>query len=604
MQKKENNQLGIKYNLNKAKQELEGDRITIGLATCGISAGADLIYDIFKNSNLDVPIEKVGCMGMCYNEPIVTVTLKGKTSIFKKVNENSAKEIIHAIKYEDKCGENVGESFLTNNVEKLDFYKKQKRIVMENCGLINPFKIEHYFYQGGYLGLKKAISLKNKDIIEEITQSGLRGRGGAGFPTGKKWSFISEKKGKKYLICNGDEGDPGAFMNRTLMESDPFRIIEGMTIGAYATGASEGIIYTRAEYPLAIEILQKAIDSAYKFKLLGENILGKKDFNFDLRIQKGAGAFVCGEETALINSLEGKRGQPKPRPPFPAEKGLYGKPTIVNNVGTWGHVTTILKIGSKKYSSIGTEKTKGTKIICLTGKVKRTGVVEVPFGITLRELVYDIGGGTTEGTEFKGLLSGGPAGGIVPKKYLNTPLDYEEMSNLGTIIGSGGFIITNNKSCVVNIAKYFMNFSQEESCGKCTPCREGTKRILEILIKITKGIATKQNLKDLKELAEFVRDNSLCGLGQNAPNPVLSTLKHFNKEYLEHIEDKKCSAHACENLLTYFITDKCVGCGACKRNCPVQCISGNPKERHIIDQSKCIKCGRCYEVCRFNSITR
>ena len=447
--------------------------ITVGLATCGISSGAMPVYDELKKANL--PVEKVGCIGMCYNEPIVTVIKDKGKEIYGNVTQDNVQDLIDCIKKDKICKE----LFISKDIGSLNFYKKQKRLVMENCGIINPDKIEDYLEKVGYSSLRKALNLEPNQVIKEILDSGLRGRGGAGFSTGKKWQIIAEKKGEKYLICNGDEGDPGAFMNRTLMESDPFKIIEGMTVGSYATNAKNGIIYTRAEYPLAIKTLQNAIDLAYENNLLGKNILGKKGFDFELKIVKGAGAFVCGEETAMIRSIEGKRGHPMPRPPYPGEKGLYGKPTNVNNVGTWGHVTTIFKIGSKEYAKIGTKSTKGTKILCLTGKVKRTGVIEVPFGIKLKDIVFSIGGGCPENTKFKALLSGGPAGGCLIKQDLENPLDFEVMADLGTIMGSGGFIITNNTSCMVSIAKYFTSFTQEESCGKCTPCREGTKRLLE-----------------------------------------------------------------------------------------------------------------------------
>jgi NADH:ubiquinone oxidoreductase subunit F (NADH-binding) len=387
------------------------------------------------------------------------------------------------------------------------------------------------------------------------------------------------------------------------MESDPFKLIEGMTIGAYATGADEGIIYTRAEYPLAIETLRQAIEIAYKNNLLGENILNK-DFTFNISIQKGAGAFVCGEETALINSIEGKRGSPNPRPPYPAEKGLYGKPTNVNNVGTWAHVATIMKIGAKEYAKIGTEKTKGTKVICLTGKIQRTGIIEVPMGTSLRDIIFEIGGGPPKNTRFKAVLSGGPAGGCIPEEKLDTPLDYEPLQALGAIMGSGGLVVINDEGCMVDVAKYFMNFTQEESCGKCTPCREGTKRLLEMLINITRGVGKEEDLQKLKHLAEFVKNNSLCGLGQAAPNPILSTLRFFEDEYTTHLKDKKCPAKACTSLMQYYITERCIGCGNCARHCPVQCITGKPRERYVIDQEKCIKCGTCFEVCAFNAIEK
>ena len=420
-----------------------------------------------------------------------------------------------------------------------------------------------------------------------------------------KWSFIADKKGKKYLICNGDEGDPGAFMNRTLMESDPFKLIEGLTIGAYTIGSDEAVIYTRAEYPLAIETLEKAIQIAHDHDLLGEDILGIKGFNFNIIIQKGAGAFVCGEETALINSLHGKRGMPNPRPPYPTDMGYNEKPTVINNVETWAHVTKIMKDGPEEFAKTGSLKSKGTKMLCLTGKIKHTGVIEVPLGISLKEVVYGIGGGShPENTKIKAVLAGGPAGGCVPENLLDTALDYETLQSIGAIMGSGGFVVLNDESCMIDVARYFMNFSQEESCGKCTPCREGTKRLLEMLISITRGIGDQSLIDKIKLLAEFVRDNALCGLGQNAPNPVLSTLQHFKNEYECHINEKKCPAGACTTLLSYFITEKCVGCGNCAHHCPVKCISGEPRKRYVIDQSRCIKCKTCYDVCAFKAVIK
>ncbi|MFA6074106.1 MAG: NADH-ubiquinone oxidoreductase-F iron-sulfur binding region domain-containing protein [Candidatus Woesearchaeota archaeon] len=590
----------MNINTTNAKHELTNDRIVVGMATCGLSAGAKETFDAIESAKLDIPLMKSGCIGMCYNEPVVVVVQNGKTTYYGNVTKDNVKGLIESVRKEKRCEE----LFVCENLEDLDFYKKQVRLTLDNCGIIDPFKIEHYMAREGYSGLKKAITLTPKEVISNVDSAGIRGRGGAGFPTGKKWTFIANQQGKKYIICNGDEGDPGAFMNRTLMESDPFRILEGLAIGAYATGADEGIIYTRAEYPLAITTLQQAITTAYENNLLGKNILGKEGFNFDVSIREGAGAFVCGEETALIESIEGRRGTPKPRPPFPAQKGLYGKPTIVNNVGTWGDVSTIFKIGVETYSKYGTATTKGTKTLCLSGDIKRTGIIEVPFGITLKEIIYDIGGGLPDGTTFKALFPGGPAGGCIVEKDLGTPLDYETMSNLKTIMGSGSFIVTNNKSCMVSLAKFFITFTQSESCGKCTPCREGTKRLLELLTEISRGNGTIQDITRAQELAEFINRTSLCGLGQFAPNPVLSTIRHFRKEYETHITDKKCPAHVCENLLTFTITQSCTGCGNCKKHCPVNAITGELKNLHIIDQDKCIRCGKCYDVCAFKAITR
>ena len=579
-------------------KELEKDRITVGLATCGISAGAQKTFDKLAKSKLNLEIVSVGCAGMCYAEPIVTVRKNGKLAIYGYVTEDKVDLLSAAINNNKICKE----LYLGESLEKIDYYKKQKRILMENCGKVDPSNINHYFETGGYDGLKKAITLTQDQLIEEIKKSGLRGRGGAGFPTGLKWSFIAKAKGKKILVCNGDEGDPGAFMNRTVMESDPFHVLEGIAIAAYAIGAEEGIIYTRAEYPLAIKTLQKAIDIAEKNNLLGKNILNK--FNFHVKIQKGAGAFVCGEETALIASVEGKRGNPRSRPPYPAAHGIHGYPTNINNVGTLSSVATIMKIGAKNYAKIGSKTTKGTKVVCLTGKIKRSGVIEVPMGITLREIIYDIGGGILNNAKFKAIQAGGPSGGCIIEKDLDTPLDYESLQKVGAIMGSGGLVVLDEKSCMVDVAKFFMNFEATESCGKCTPCREGTTRMLEILEKITQGRATIDDLKLLETLAYYIKENSLCGLGQSAPNPTLSTMKNFMDEYLCHIEKKTCPSHACEKLLTYTITKKCIGCGNCIRHCPVNCITGKPKEVHLIDQSKCIKCGACYDVCAFDAITR
>ncbi len=610
--------------IKKLKRHFD-NRITVGMATCGLSAGAYDVFVALKKAFSEIPVEKVGCIGMCYNEPVVSVAVNGRQRIYANVTKGRIKGLIAAIKKDfakiytngfsdsspakenpEDLAENSltgSELFIASDISELEFYKKQHRLILSNSGIVNPDKLEHYLYFGGYLGLKRALSMKPGEVISEIVESGLRGRGGAGFPTGLKWKFIASAKGKKYLICNGDEGDPGAFMNRTIMESDPFRLLEGMAIGAYATGADEGIIYTRAEYPLAIETLEKAIKDAYKHGFLGKNIMGVDGFNFDVAIKKGAGAFVCGEETALLNSIEGKRGMPRPRPPYPAQKGLYGKPTVINNVGTWCHVAVILKMQAKNYAKLGTKNSKGTKVICLTGDIKRTGVIEVPLGTKIRDIVFEIGGGTKK-NKFKAVLSGGPAGGCIPESELDCELDYESLQKIGAIMGSGGMVVIDSSACMVDVARYFMNFTQQESCGKCTPCREGTKRLLELIIRITRGVAKEKDFEKIKQLAEFIKSNSLCGLGQNAPNPVLSTIKYFENEYLAHIQQRKCPAGHCSSLLSYFITENCVGCGNCKRNCPVEAITGNPRERHVIDQEKCIKCGTCFNVCAFKAIIR
>ncbi len=588
-----------KYLLTAVKKQLDGDRITVGMATCGLSAGAGPVYEALSQANLGLPIDKVGCIGMCYNEPIVTVRQNGRKAIYGLVTKDNVQKLVDCIKKGVECKELL----VAHDIYDLDFYKKQNRLIMENCGYISPLRLDHYLAVGGYTGLKEALRLSPQEVIDDIKNSCLRGRGGAGFSTGQKWQFIATAEGKKYLICNGDEGDPGAFMNRTVMESDPFKIIEGMTIGAHATGADEGFIYTRAEYPLAIETLDKAIKVAYQNNLLGKDIMGIQGFNFELSIRKGAGAFVCGEETALLASIEGRRGSPRPRPPFPAQKGLFGRPTVINNVSTWANVSTIMKIGWQKYSKIGSEKTKGTKEICLTGNINRPGVVEVPFGITLREIIYDIGGGTPPGTEFKAAQAGGPAGGCIPKQLLDTPLDYEAMGAIGAIIGSGGLVVIDNTRSMVEVAKFFMAFTQDESCGKCTPCREGTKRLLEMLQRLIEGHMPKEDLSQIEALAVFIRDNALCGLGQNAPNPVLSTMKYFRNEY-EAYTEKKCPAGDCHDMIQLFITEKCIGCGRCASECPVKAIEGEFKERHVIDQNKCVKCGHCFDICPVKAIEK
>jgi NADH:ubiquinone oxidoreductase subunit F (NADH-binding)/NAD-dependent dihydropyrimidine dehydrogenase PreA subunit/(2Fe-2S) ferredoxin len=586
--------------VEKGKKELEADRITVGVATCGISAGADKILEKLRGANLGIPVEEVGCAGMCYAEPIVTVKQNGLLSIYGYVTEDKADKLRGCIKNGQVCEEML----LGHKLEDIEFYKKQLRIVMKNCGLINGLSLEQYAANGGFIGLMNALKLQPLQLIEEVKRSKLRGRGGAGFLAGMKWSFLAAKTGRKFIVCNGDEGDPGAFMNRTVMESDPYSIIEGMIIASYATGAKEGIIYTRTEYPLAIKTIEKAIALLREKSLLGKNILEVEGFDFDIILKKGAGAFVCGEETALIASVMGKRGHPRFRPPYPADRGVYDCPTNINNVGTLANVGKILSMGVDEYLKIGTEKTKGTKEICLTGKVKRTGIVEVPMGTRLREIIFDAGGGPIEGTEFKAVQIGGPSGGCLTEADLDLPLDYEPLQNAGAIMGSGGMVVINDESCMVNVAKYFTAFTRSESCGKCTPCREGNTRMNETLDRITKGLGTEQDIKKLKLLAEYIRDNSLCNLGKTAPNPVLSTIAKFADEYEAHIKDKRCPSKVCIELLKYIINEKCTGCGACARVCPTYAITGRVKERHVIEQKKCIKCGNCYDICAFKAIDR
>jgi NADH:ubiquinone oxidoreductase subunit F (NADH-binding)/NAD-dependent dihydropyrimidine dehydrogenase PreA subunit len=488
----------------------------------------------------------------------------------------------------------------------IPFYGKQRRIALANCGYINPDNIDEYIVRGGYEALGKALtSMTPAAVIEELKVSGLRGRGGGGFPTGLKWSFCAAAKGdKKYVICNADEGDPGAFMDRSILEGDPHSVIEGMLLGAYAMGADEGYIYCRAEYPLAIARLKNAIAQAEGYGLLGRNIMNTP-FSFELHIKEGAGAFVCGEETALMASIEGSRGMPRPRPPFPANYGLWGKPTNINNVETWANVPQIVNRGGQWYASMGTDKSKGTKVFALTGKVKHTGLVEVPMGITLREIIFDIGGGILDDRKFKAVQIGGPSGGCLTEEHLDTPVSYESLTALGAIMGSGGLVVMDDSNCMVDVAKFFLEFTQKESCGKCVPCREGTKHMLLILEKITAGEGTMEDLEKLEELALMVRDMSLCGLGQTAPNPVLTTLRYFRDEYVAHIKEKRCPAGACSALLRYTIMqDLCRKCGICSRNCPVQCIPGDRTSGYVIDQERCIRCGTCFEKCPFGAIEK
>jgi NADH:ubiquinone oxidoreductase subunit F (NADH-binding) len=486
----------------------------------------------------------------------------------------------------------------------IPFYSKQHRVVLRNCGYINPEHIEEYIARDGYQALAKALlEMTPEKTLDEVKRSGLRGRGGAGFPTGLKWEFARKAAGdKKYIICNADEGDPGAFMDRSVLEGDPHTLIEGMLLGAYAIGADEGYIYCRAEYPLAIKRLKNAIAQAEEYGLIGDNIMGT-DFSFHMHIKEGAGAFVCGEETALMASIEGKRGMPTPRPPFPAQSGLWGKPTNINNVETWANVPTVILNGADWFSSIGTEKSKGTKVFALTGKVKNTGLIEVPMGITIREIVYELGGGILDDKEFKAVQIGGPSGGCLTKEHLDLPVDYESLTAAGAIMGSGGLVVMDEDTCMVDVSKFFLEFTQRESCGKCVPCREGTKQMLLLLEKITKGEGTMEDLETLEELAHMVKRMSLCGLGQTAPNPVLTTLQYFRHEYEAHIKDKKCPAKVCPDLITYTIDpEACRKCGLCAKNCPVNCISGDRQTPYEIDQERCIKCGTCLEVCPFNAV--
>ncbi|MBN2510428.1 MAG: NADH-quinone oxidoreductase subunit NuoF [Spirochaetales bacterium] len=561
-----------------------------------------------KDVKSDVQILKTGCFGLCEKGPIVKVL--PDESFYVHVKPEDATEIIeeHVIKGREvkRLLYDTSDSKANKAMENLDFYQKQFRIVLRNCGVINPEDIDEYIARDGYAALSKVLSeMTPDDVIAELKISGLRGRGGAGFPTWLKWNLTKEvESDQKYVVCNADEGDPGAYMDRSTLEGDPHSLIEAMAIAAYTIGADYGYIYIRAEYPLAINRLKIAMEQARGYGLLGKDILGS-GFNFDLEIRLGAGAFVCGEETALIASLEGERGMPRPRPPFPSVKGVFGKPTVINNVETWANVPVILHKGGKWFASIGTEDSKGTKVFALTGKINNSGLVEVPMGTTLREIVYDIGGGIKDGKKFKAVQTGGPSGGVITADYIDTPIDYASLQKLGSIMGSGGMIIMDEDDCMVDVAKFYLDFTVDESCGKCAPCRVGGKTMLHLLEGITKGKGTMDDIEKMKKIALGMSKASLCGLGQTAPNPVLSTLRYFEDEYLAHIQEKRCPAGKCKDLTVYeIISDKCIGCGLCARRCPVSCISGEKRQPHVIDQEKCIKCGECYSVCKFEAVSK
>ncbi|MBR4411374.1 MAG: NADH-quinone oxidoreductase subunit NuoF [Firmicutes bacterium] len=578
-------------------------KVVVGQGSCGIATGAKKtagrFEQLIRENNLEVKVDITGCVGTCYLEPIVDVySDDGSQTRYVKVKPE---DVEHIVESHLKKGVVCEDQAISE--EDRQFVEKQQRVVLRNCGVINPEDINEYISAEGYKAIEKVLrSMSPDDVIEEIKISGLRGRGGAGFPTWFKWNAAKSSPGKeKYLVCNADEGDPGAFMDRSVLEGDPHSLIEGMIIGGYAMGANEGVIYCRAEYPLAIKRLEIAMGQAREKGFLGKNILGS-GFDFDIRIKAGAGAFVCGEETALIASLEGERGMPRLKPPFPAAKGYWQKPTNINNVETFANVPWIIYNGGAAFGSLGTEQSKGTKVFALAGKIKKGGLVEVPMGLTLRDVIFGIGGGIKNDKQFKAVQMGGPSGGCIPASLIDTPVTYEDINKTGAIVGSGGMIVMDEDTCMVDMARYFLNFTRDESCGKCNYCRIGTKRMLEILERITNGEGKDGDIELLEELAVKIKDGSLCGLGQTAPNPVLTTIKYFRNEYEDHIYHKRCTAKSCKALLTFDITDACRGCTLCAKKCPVGAITGTAKNVHVIDHEKCIKCGKCMESCKFNSI--
>lgn len=602
-------ELDLRVNINANTRE---KHILVCRGTgCTSSKSPKIIEEfrrIIKEKNIEnVRVIQTGCFGLCAKGPIVII--RPEDTFYAMVSPEDCEEIINTHIIEGKKVERLLckdiDGTLVDRLDELNFYKKQQRIALKNCGIINPECIDEYIAFDGYKALEKVLtSMSQDDVINEILESGLRGRGGAGFPTGKKWMFTKMAEGdQKYVVCNADEGDPGAFMDRSILEGDPHCIIEAMMIAGYAIGADKGYIYVRAEYPIAVQRFQKAIDQAREYGILGKNIWGT-NFSFDLEIRLGAGAFVCGEETALLESIEGRRGQPRLKPPFPANAGLWQKPTLINNVETYANITKIILNGAKWYSSIGTATSKGTKVFALGGNVVNVGLVEVPMGTTLREIVFDIGGGIPNGHEFKAAQTGGPSGGCIPAEHLDTPIDYESLGAIGSMMGSGGLIVMDDTKCMVNLAKFYLGFTVDESCGKCTPCRIGTKRMHEILEKITDGNGTIEDLENLETLAVNIKKASVCGLGQTAPNPILSTLKYFKDEYRAHIIEKRCPAGECKALANIEINPElCKGCGICKRQCPVNAISGEPKQPHRINPAICIKCGACVSKCPFKAIS-
>jgi len=586
--------------------------ILICAGTGCISSGAIDVKDALdvelKKHNLQDKVRVIlsGCHGFCEKGPLFIVF--PEDIFYCEVMAEDVPELVEEYLVKGNVVERLLYTDPTNNEtitshEDILFYKKQQRLCLRNCGVIDPENIDEYIIRGGYLGLKRALTMEPFDVVTEVKNSGLRGRGGAGFPSGTKWEFAYNSQGdKKYVVCNADEGDPGAFMDRSVLEGDPHAVLEGVMIAGRAIGSDEAYIYVRAEYPLAIRRLRTAIAEAEKYGLIGENILNS-GFNFKVNIKEGAGAFVCGEETALLASIEGERGMPRPRPPFPAVKGLWDKPTCINNVETLANVPLILRKGADWFGSVGTEGSKGTKIFALTGKINNTGLCEVPMGITIREVVFDIGGGIRGDKKFKAVQIGGPSGGCIPEEHLDLPIDFDSLTAAGAMMGSGGMVVMDEETCMVDLARYFLAFTQNESCGKCTPCREGTKRLLETLERITQGQGEESDIELLERTSRLIKDSSLCGLGQTAPNPVLTTLRYFRDEYEAHIFDRRCPAGACQDLLMYYIDEElCTGCRACKKVCPADAIEGEKKETHVIDETKCIACGACLERCKFDAV--
>ena len=589
---------------------MSSTKVIVGLGSCGLAAGAGKVYDkilaLQKAENLPFELKKTSCVGMCFREPLVEIIDDDGHYLYGEVTADRAVEILNShIVNHNPVKEYVVQSDLFETADK-DFFQGQVKIALRNCGMIDPEFIDEYEERGGYQAMKKLISenLSAEMVIQEMIDSGLRGRGGGGFSTGLKWRFTyNSQSTSKFIICNADEGDPGAFMDRSLLEGDPHSVLEGMTIAAYAVGANAGVVYCRAEYPLALKRLAIAIEQSRKKGYLGKNIFGKEGFDFDIYVKEGAGAFVCGEETALIGSIEGLRGMPRKRPPFPAVQGLWKKPTNINNVETFANVPWIISNGAAAYAKYGTEKSKGTKVFALAGKIKHGGLVEVPMGITIKEIIYNLGGGIQDDKKFKAVQLGGPSGGCIPAYLSDTIVDYDSVNATGAIMGSGGMVVMDETTCMVDIARFFLDFTRKESCGKCTFCRIGTKRMLEILERITQGEGKESDITELETLAQQIKDSSLCGLGQTAPNPVLTTLKYFRDEYLAHIVEKKCPARVCKQLLTYVVDEeKCTGCTVCAKNCPVDAITGERKGIHFIKQDVCIQCGVCYSKCKFEAI--